>query len=150
VNSIRHRDTMREFLNSPEAQQPLVKQDYHDQVLPGASSTRERQERKERLERLDVPEGSNGRQGMVSEGGSIAGPQTSARFLTESSAPVDARAQAKANQAETRKLLAEMSVTALELEMLASIMKSNPRIRIPSEWKNQLGRLRRIRRGVAL
>jgi hypothetical protein len=142
MTSARFTKTIKDFKKSPEAKTPAPVVPYHDEVRPAPSSTREWQERRERTAREETYEvGTNGRNGLVSEGGSIAQTRTRlAQEITEIPVPTAAELQA-----ETIRLVTELRATPNELEQVASILKADPRrLRDPKFWVEQLAKVRKF------
>jgi hypothetical protein len=146
MSGIRHQQALKAFLDSPEAKAPLPRQDYHDEVRPAASTTREIAERRERIAREETYE-SAGRNGLVSEGGSIAFERT--RSKQESAAPV---LDAKAQQAAITQALEEMGATPEEFRLVREQVKALPLQKLMDIklWTSTLERVRRVRRGAIL
>jgi dienelactone hydrolase len=140
MSSIRHRQTMREFLASPEASAPAPVVPYHDLLPSATSSSRELAERKERIARPDILDG-HGRAGLVPDGGSIA--QIRTRDIHTDAAP-DIAAQQRACYEAMQK----MGVTQTEIEAVGEQVKTLPleKLMQPLTWTSMLEKVRNFGR----
>jgi hypothetical protein len=105
------------------------------------ASSRELQERAERLARTDAYAGSDGREGYVPLGGSIA--QIRTRDVHTNDVAPDPKAQQQAIIAAMQ----SQNATHAELEQLGQLLKTHPQIREAHVWSAALSRLRRFRGG---
>jgi hypothetical protein len=142
MTTTRHKQALEAFLNSREAQQPLIPNPLHDPMPSAPPSTRELAERKARLAQ-ETDATITGRDGYVPHGGSIA--QTPTRHvaaISEQAGPTAAE-----QQAAIIAVMRSMNATQSELEQMGHQLKNSPRLRELDEWVRQLEKLRKFRGG---
>jgi hypothetical protein len=139
MSSARHRQTMSEFLNSPEAQQPLAPVPYHDPTPQTPSSSREIAERAKRLAHEETR--STERAGHTG-GTAVVAPTIRARVID------DVAPSAVESQGSVIAAMKSEGATKSELVELGYILKNHPKLRDASTWIQALKKLRRFRRGI--